>query len=103
MDLLEQTINSHFEHARFKMFNILVNGSVDECCETTYKGVPYRSMNNAARINVGIDIINALTKFYHVTAPVFIDNAEAVTTFNKCNSQTIKLVVDPSFTTLTMA
>lgn len=103
VDLLEQTINSHFEHARFKMFNILVNGSVEECCETTYKGVPYRSMNNAARINVGIDIINALTKFYNVTAPVFIDNAEAVTTFNKCNSQTIKLVVDPSFTTLTMA
>lgn len=103
VDLLEQTINSHFEHARFKMFNILVNGSVEECCETTYKGVPYRSMNNAARINVGIDIINALTKFYDVTAPVFIDNAEAVTTFNKCNSQTIKLVVDPSFTTLTMA
>lgn len=103
VDLLEQTINSHFEHARFKMFNVLVNGSVEECCETTYKGVPYRSMNNAARINVGIDIINALTKFYNVTAPVFIDNAEAVTTFNKCNSQTIKLVVDPSFTTLTMA
>lgn len=103
VDLLEQTINSHFEHARFKMFNILVNGSVEECCETTYNGVPYRSMNNAARINVGIDIINALTKFYNVTAPVFIDNAEAVTTFNKCNSQTIKLVVDPSFVTLTMA
>ena len=103
VDLLEQTINSHFEHARFKMFNVLVNGSVEECCETTYKGVPYRSMNNAARINVGIDIINALTKFYNVTAPVFIDNAEAVTTFNKCNSQTIKLVVDPSFITLTMA
>lgn len=103
VDLLEQTINSHFEHARFKMFNVLVNGSVEECCETTYKGVPYRSMNNAARINVGIDIINALTKFYNVTAPVFIDNAEAVTTFNKCNSQTIKLVVDPSFVTLTMA
>lgn len=103
VDLLEQTINSHFEHARFKMFNVLVNGNVEECCETTYKGVPYRSMNNAARINVGIDIINALTKFYNVTAPVFIDNAEAVTNFNKCNSQTIKLVVDPSFATLTMA
>lgn len=103
VDLLEQTINSHFEYARFKMFTVLVNGNVEECCETTYKGVPYRSMNNAARLNVGIDIINALTKFYNVTAPVFIDNAEAVTTFNKCNSQTIKLVVDPSFATLTMA
>lgn len=101
IDLLEQSINSHFEYARFKMFNVLVNGNIEECCETTYKGVPYRSMNNAARMNVGLDIINALTKFYNVTAPVFIDNAEAVTDFIKCNSQTIKLVVDADFKTLT--
>lgn len=101
VDLLEQSINSHFEYAHFKMFNVLVNGNIEECCETTYKGVPYRSMNNAARINVGLDIINALTKFYNVTAPVFIDNAEAVTDFIKCNSQTIKLIVDADFKTLT--
>lgn len=101
VDLLEQSINSHFEYARFKMFSMLVNGNIEECCETTYKGVPYRSMNNAARMNVGLDIINALTKFYNVTAPVFIDNAEAVTDFIKCNSQTIKLVVDADFKTLT--
>jgi DNA repair exonuclease SbcCD ATPase subunit len=101
VDLLEQSINSHFEYARFKMFNVLVNGNIEECCETTYKGVPYHSMNNAARMNVGLDIINALTKFYNVTAPVFIDNAEAVTDFIKCNSQTIKLVVDADFKTLT--
>ncbi|WP_270278425.1 AAA family ATPase [Veillonella parvula] len=102
VDMLEESINSHFKYARFKMFNVLVNGNVEECCETTYKGVPYRSMNNAARINVGLDIINALTKFYNVTAPVFIDNAEAVTDFIKCNSQTIKLVVDADFKELTM-
>lgn len=102
VDMLEESINSHFEYARFKMFNVLVNGNVEECCETTYKGVPYRSMNNAARMNVGLDIINALTKFYNVTAPVFIDNAEAVTDFIKCNSQTIKLVVDADFKELTM-
>ena len=57
-------------------------------------GVPYRSLNNAARINAGIDVINALTKFYKVNAPVFIDNAEAVTKFIDCKSQTIKLIVD---------
>lgn len=102
VDMLEESINSHFEYARFKMFNVLVNGNIEECCETTYKGVPYRSMNNAARMNVGLDIINALTKFYNVTAPVFIDNAEAVTDFIKCNSQTIKLVVDADFKEITL-
>lgn len=94
VEMLEDTINKHFTITTFKMANVLVNGSVEDCCETMVDGVPYRSLNNAARINAGIDIINALTKFYNVTAPVFIDNAEAVTKFVNCNSQTIKLIVD---------
>lgn len=94
VEMLESTINKHFTITTFKMANVLVNGSVEDCCETMVDGVPYRSLNKAARINAGIDIINALTKFYNVTAPVFIDNAEAVTKFVNCNSQTIKLIVD---------
>lgn len=96
VNLLEDVINSRFKLARFKMFNVMLNGNVEECCETTYKGVPYRSMNNAARINIGLDIINALTSYFKVNAPVFIDNAEAVTEFVPVNSQTIKLIVDES-------
>ena len=96
VNMLEENINSKFKLARFKMFNVMLNGNIEECCETTYKGVPYRSMNNAARINVGLDIINALTSYYKVNAPVFIDNAEAVTEFVPVNSQTIKLIVDES-------
>ena len=96
VNMLEDVINSKFKLARFKMFNVMLNGNVEECCETTYKGVPYRSMNNAARINVGLDIINALTSYFKVNAPVFIDNAEAVTDFVPVNSQTIKLIVDES-------
>lgn len=102
VEMLEQSINSRFKLARFKMFNALVNGGIDECCETTYNGVPYRSMNNAARINVGLDIINALTDFYKVSAPVFVDNAEAVTEFTDVNSQVIYLVVDGNFEELTI-
>lgn len=94
VEMLEDTINKHFTITTFKMANVLVNGSVEDCCETMVNGVPYRSLNNAARINAGIDIINALTKFYKVNAPVFIDNAEAVTKFIDCKSQTIKLIVD---------
>ena len=94
VEMLEDTINKHFTITTFKMANVLVNGSVEDCCETMVDGVPYRSLNNAARINAGIDIINALTKFYKVNAPVFIDNAEAVTKFVNCNSQTVKLIVD---------
>lgn len=102
VNMLEESINARFKLARFKMFNVMLNGNVEECCETTYKGVPYRSMNNAARINVGLDIINALTSYFKVNAPVFIDNAEAVTDFVPVNSQTIKLIVDESAKQLTV-
>ncbi len=102
VNMLEDVINSRFKLARFKMFNVMINGNIEECCETTYKGVPYRSMNNAARINVGLDIINALTSYFKVNAPVFIDNAEAVTEFVPVNSQTIKLIVDESKPQLTV-
>lgn len=94
VEMLEDTINKHFTITTFKMANVLVNGSVEDCCETMVDGVPYRNLNNAARINAGIDIINALTKFYKINAPVFIDNAEAVTKFIDCKNQTIKLIVD---------
>ena len=102
VNMLEESINTRFKLARFKMFNVMLNGNVEECCETTYKGVPYRSMNNAARINVGLDIINALTSYFKVSAPVFIDNAEAVTDFIHIHGQTIKLIVDESKPQLTV-
>jgi len=93
VNLLEKKINGKFSFARFKLFNQQVNGGLEECCETTYKGVPYSSLNNAARINIGLDIINSLADHYCFSAPIFIDNAEAVTRLIDTNAQVIQLVV----------
>ncbi|MDP5277226.1 hypothetical protein, partial [Chengkuizengella axinellae] len=94
VNLLEQKINSKFKYAQFKLFEQQVNGGLNEICETLYKGVPYTGgLNNAARINVGLDIINTLSDHYGFTAPIFIDNAEAVTNFIDTNTQVIRLVV----------
>jgi chromosome segregation ATPase len=93
VELLEERINAKFEHARFKMFAEQINGGLQEVCETTYKGVPYNSLNNAARINSGIDIINTLSTHYGIRAPIFVDNAEAVTRLIDSDSQLISLVV----------
>lgn len=63
-------------------------------CETLYEGVPYGSgLNNAAKINVGLDIINTLSEHYGILAPIFVDNAEAVTKFINVDAQLISLVV----------
>jgi DNA repair exonuclease SbcCD ATPase subunit len=94
VSLLEEKINSKFEMARFKLFNVLVNGAVEECCETTYQGVPFGSLNNGARINVGLDIIRTLAKHYNFYPPIFIDNREAVTSLiDMGDQQVISLIV----------
>lgn len=94
VNMLEEKINSKFKMARFKLFDTQVNGAVVECCETLYQGVPYSSgLNNAARINVGLDIINTLSEHYKFSAPIFIDNREAVTKLIDTKAQVISLVV----------
>lgn len=94
VNLLEAKINSKFKFARFNLFKQNINGGLEEICETTYQGVPYGSgLNNAAKINVGLDIINTLSEYYGFSAPIFIDNAEAVTKFIDTDAQVISLVV----------
>ena len=94
VSLLEDRINSRFEMARFKLFNQLVNGGVEEVCETIYLGVPYSSaLNNSARINIGLDIINTLSEHFQFDAPIWIDNAEAVTQLLQTKGQQIRLYV----------
>ena len=68
-------------------------GELEERCDVVYDGVPFMGLNNGMKVNVGIDIINALSRHYGVTVPLFIDNAEAVTRLEPCNSQVIRLVV----------
>jgi DNA repair exonuclease SbcCD ATPase subunit len=94
VNLLEQKINSKFKYARFKLFDQQINGGLTEVCETLFDGVPYSSgLNNAAKINVGLDIINTLSDHYGFSAPIFIDNSEAVTKLIDTKAQTVCLVV----------
>ena len=58
-----------------------------------YQGVPYSSLNNGARINIGLDIINVLSEHFGFEAPIFIDNREAVTRLIPTRAQVISLIV----------
>lgn len=94
VDLLEEKINSKFKYARFKLFEEQINGGLKEVCVVVGKnGEPYPDINNAFKINVGLDIINTLSTHYGVQAPIFVDNAEAVTQLTDVDTQLISLVV----------
>lgn len=94
IDLIESRISSLFQLVKFKMYEQQINGGEKECCECLVNGVPYGSgLNNAAMINAGIDIINALSKHYDIYAPVWVDNRESVNHLIDSKSQIINLVV----------
>lgn len=93
IDLLDESVNKMFSLVKFKLFDTQINGGIKETCEAMVNGVPFGNVNTANRCNAGVDIINTLSNYYKVNAPVFLDNRESVTEIIKCNSQMINLVV----------
>lgn len=90
---VEDGINSMFRIARFRLFREQANGGIEDRCDVVFEGVPYINVNNGAKINVGIDIINTLSRAFGVTVPLFVDNAESVTNLEESECQIIRLVV----------
>ena len=94
VSLLTDTINSQFRTVKFKLFDTVINGGLIECCEPTVGGANYSTgLNNAARINAGLDIIDALMNHYDLHLPLFVDNAESVNELVEVDTQVITLSV----------
>lgn len=93
VELLESGINSRFKYVKFKLFETQVNGGLNETCEALIDGVPFSNANTASQYNAGIDIINALSEFYGVQAPIFLDNRESVNEIIPSDSQIVNLIV----------
>lgn len=95
--LLEERINKHFSLVQWKLFRTVNNGgdSFEEpFCECYVNGIPYHAgLNQAARLNAGLDIINALCKFYNVAAPICLDNSESCINIMQTAGQQVRLQV----------
>lgn len=98
-EMLSQKITSCFEMTNFSLFNQQINGAVTEECEITLKGVKYKDMNSGHRIFCAMDIVKTFSKKIGVTAPLFIDNAESINSYNipkmDCQLILLKVTDDP--------
>lgn len=104
--ILEERVNQHFTLVRWKMFRTINNGGdpvQEPYCECLVGGIPYGGgLNQAARLNAGLDVLNSLCKHYNVSAPVLIDNAESVNNILQTIGQQVRLYVseDEDLTTV---
>lgn len=101
VDAIEAKINKMFTHVRFRMFKKLINEGMEPCCDTLYKGVPFPDLNSAGKIWAGLDIINTLSDYNDVYAPIWNDNRESTSEIPEMKAQIINLYVDPSCRKLT--
>jgi DNA repair exonuclease SbcCD ATPase subunit len=102
-EAVEKPVNDMFALAKFRMFETLENGNQVQCCEVMDKeNRPYgTALSNGERIKVGLDIVSTLQEKLGISAPVFIDNAEALTSAINLNCQFIELRANENFKTLT--
>lgn len=91
----EDKINALFTDVSFKLFKEQVNGGVDETCEAVVEETTFLKANTAAQTNAGLAIINAISNFYDLQMPVFIDRVESNLHLYEIRSQYITLEVQP--------
>lgn len=90
-EIITKRVNKLFSFVQFKLFNTLINGNEEPCCDTLINGVPYTDANTGSRINAGLEVIRVLNQAYDIYCPVFIDNAEIISKPMPLDSQMIKL------------
>lgn len=101
VSMLEEKINSKFNHVKFKLFDTKINGGLEECCEAMIDGVPFADgLNTGSRMKAALDIVNVLSDYYGLHLPVFIDNCESYTELIPINSQLITLYADGNYNEL---
>jgi len=94
INIVSAKVNSLFSGFEVRMFKRLMNGEFEPCCDIIENGVRFSSINRANQINIGMQIISVLAKFYNFSAPIFVDNAECVNTlFDMREIQVIPLYV----------
>lgn len=93
MTMLSARVDEKFSFVKINMFNSQINGGITETCDITVDGVSYLDLNNAKKIQAGLDVIYALQQLYQIKAPIFIDNRESVTSIPENGTQIINMFV----------
>ena len=78
--VVESKVNSFFSLIRWKFYeqNITNDDEKEICKAIDRNGVDYNSTNDGTVINMGIDIINGISKAKDIYVPLFVDRKESI-------------------------
>lgn len=90
----EDSINSLFDNVTFQLFEKnKSNDEIKETCILRFKGIKYQDLSYSTKIIVALEVVRAFQKFYNVTVPIALDNAESITGGVNTGAQTFFMKV----------
>lgn len=93
--LVNDSINSHFEGVKFKLFEELTataSKNIKETCLVTHNGIEYGSCSTGEKALVNLIIVSTLQKKLNTTLPLFADDASILNIKNPPKTQIVYLV-----------
>ena len=91
--LVEEKVNSFFSFVRWKFYeqNKTNDDEKDVCKAIDVDGIDYDNTNDGTVINIGVDIINGISKASNIFVPLFVDRKESAEYIVPVEQQTIFL------------
>lgn len=99
-ELVEQSVNKLFSRVKFQLYETLNNGEKKLWCSAVIDGVRFADANKASKVNAGLDVCEAIARYYNFYAPITIDDAEGVCEVMPTTGQQILLIVSKNDETL---
>lgn len=98
--IISDRVNHYFNFVKVEMTEIRKDGELADTCRILDKdGVNVAVTNTASKAIAGIDICNAVARYYDVCPPLWVDNAESINddNFPYYAGQTIKIKATEDF------
>ncbi|MGK4041370.1 ATPase [Heyndrickxia oleronia] len=88
-ELQAEKVQALFDTLSIRLFEKQKNGELKNTFEIEMDGKPYRKLSLSESIRAGLELREVLSKQSEVITPVFIDNAESITSFKQPSGQLI--------------
>jgi hypothetical protein len=95
ISLVNDSINSHFDGVKFKLFEELTataSKNIRECCTITHNGIEYNSCSTGEKALVNLIIVSTLQKKFGTKLCLFADDASILNIPNPPDTQIVYLV-----------
>ena len=95
ISLVNDSINSHFDGVKFKLFEELTataSKNIRECCTITHNGIEYQSCSTGEKAEVNLEIVTTLQKALGLTMNIIIDDGSITNIKKQVPNQLIWLM-----------